>query len=237
MIRSSIVIPTLNERENILILLDRIAASGLRDYEVIVADENSPDGTAAAVEAYAGDGHPEVRVVRNDGIPGLSPSIVKGFHAARGRFLCCMDGDLQHDVADLAGVLNTLEESDFVIGSRYAPGGGFRQRWNPCRVVISRTATALARMLLGVKVLDPMSGFFAIRREVFEKVATKLSPRGFKIMLELLYLIRHEPGENYRVREYGITFGIRMHGRSKLSLRVIRQYLRMLYELRRSRQA
>ena len=218
MIRSSIVIPTLNERENILILLDRIAASGLQDYEVIIADENSPDGTAAAVEAYAGDGHPEVRVVRNDGIPGLSPSIVKGFHAARGRFLCCMDGDLQHDVADLAGVLNTLEESDFVIGSRYA-------------------ATALARMLLGVKVLDPMSGFFAIRREVFEKVAPKLSPRGFKIMLELLYLIRHEPGENYRVREYGITFGIRMHGRSKLSLRVIWQYLRMLYELRRSRQA
>ncbi len=237
MIEYSIVIPTLNERENILILLDRIVHSGLREFEVIVADENSPDGTAAAVETYARDGHPEVRLVRNDGLPGLSPSIVKAFHAARGRFLCCMDGDLQHDVRDLAGVLETLRECDFVIGSRYAPGGGFRQRWNPCRVAISRTAAALAHLVLGVEVLDPMSGFFAIRREVFEKVAPELSPRGFKIMLELLFLVRHEPGEHYRIREFGITFGTRLHGKSKLSARVIWQYLRMLYELRRNRQA
>ena len=108
MIRYSIVVPTLNERENILLLIGRIEKSGLENYEIIVADENSPDGTAAAVNAYAAEGHPNVRAILNDGEPGLSPSIVKGFRAAQGEFLCCMDGDLQHDVADLAGLLGEL---------------------------------------------------------------------------------------------------------------------------------
>ncbi len=237
MIRYSIVIPTLNERENILVLLERIENSPLRDYEIIVADENSPDGTAAVVEAHAAAGHPEARVVRNDGVPGLSPSIVKGFRAARGEFLCCMDGDLQHDTQDLSGIFRTLEDNDFVIGSRYTAGGGFRTRWNPCRVAISRFAAALARLLLGIRVADPMSGFFAIRREAFEAVAAEMNPRGFKIMLELLFRLKCRRADPWRIAEYGITFGTRLHGRSKLSARVILQYLQMLFELRRSRQA
>ena len=125
MVKYSIVVPTLNERENILLLIDRIEKSGLTDYEIIVADENSPDGTADAVNAYAAAGHSNVRAILNDGPPGLSPSIVKGFRAAKGEFLCCMDGDLQHDTADLAGLLNELENHDFAVGSRYVSGGGF----------------------------------------------------------------------------------------------------------------
>ncbi len=231
--KTSIVIPTLNERDNIVILLERIGAAGLTDYEIIVADENSPDGTAKAVEEYAAAGHPNVRVVLNDGIPGLSPSIVKGFEAAAGELLCCMDGDLQHDVADLKGLLTTLEANDFVVGSRYVAGGGFKEKWNPCRVLISRTATLMARVILGVRVKDPMSGFFGVRREAFRAVRGKMSPRGFKIMLELLYLLTHDPGKRWRIVEYGITFGKRIHGESKLSLRVITQYLKMLLALRR----
>ena len=237
MIRYSIVVPTLNERENILILIGKIAGSGLRDYEIIVADENSPDGTAAAVEACAAADHPEARVVLNDGVPGLSPSIVKGFSEARGEFLCCMDGDLQHDVADLRGLFETLETCDFVIGSRYVSGGGFKERWNPFRIVISRSAAWMARLMLGVRVKDPMSGFFAIRRDAFLAVRPKLSPRGFKIMLELLFLLTHTPGKSCTVREYGIHFGKRIHGTSKLSARVIWQYLQMLWALRTSKAA
>ncbi len=236
MIQYSIVIPTLNERENILLLIDRIEQCGLTDFEIIVADENSPDGTAEAVNAYADAGHANVRAIRNNGIPGLSPSIVKGFREAKGKFLCCMDGDLQHDVADLPALLNELENCDFAIGSRYVAGGGFREKWNPFRVLVSRTATLMARMILGVKVKDPMSGFFALRREAFERVAPRLSPKGFKIMLELLYLLTHSP-EPCRVVEHGITFGLREHGQSKLSARVMIDYVRMLFALRRSKQA
>ncbi len=237
MVKYSIVVPTLNERENILILLDRIAASGFSGYEVIVADENSPDGTAEAVNAYAAAGHPNVRAILNDGTPGLSPSIVKGFSAAQGEFLCCMDGDLQHDVKDLQHIFETLENADFVIGSRYTAGGGFKERWNPFRILISRSAAWMAHLILGVKVKDPMSGFFAIRRDAFLAVRGKLSPRGFKIMLELLFLLTHSKERNYTIRECGILFGKRIHGESKLSCRVILQYLQMLWALRTSKAA
>lgn len=228
----SIVIPTLNERENMAPLLSRIDSCGLRDYEVIVVDDHSPDGTLEAVAAYAGD-RENIIGMFNEGIKGLSPSIVQGFSRARGEILCCMDGDLQHDVKDLKGLLETAETADFVIGSRYVAGGGFAEKWNPVRVLISRTATWMARLILGVKSTDPMSGFFAIRKEAFEEVKADLSPRGFKIMLELLFLLTLR--KNYRVTEYGITFGKRIHGKSKLSMRVIREYLMMLIRLRMSR--
>ncbi|MDR0933435.1 MAG: polyprenol monophosphomannose synthase [Victivallales bacterium] len=236
MIKYSIVIPTLNEKENILLLIDRIEKCGLSNYEIIVADENSPDGTAEAVNAYAAAGHDYVRAVLNDGIPGLSPSIVKGFKAAQGEFLCCMDGDLQHDTADLIGLLNELESCDFAIGSRYVQGGGFREKWNPFRVLISRSAAAMAHLVLGIKVKDPMSGFFALRREAFERISPRLSPKGFKIMLELLYLLSTD-GKPCRVVEHGITFGRREHGKSKLSAKVMLDYLRMLFALRFSKHA
>ena len=100
MVKYSIVIPTLNERENILLLIGRIEQCGLENYEIIVADENSPDGTADAVNEYAALGHPYVRAILNDGIPGLSPSIVKGFKAAKGEFLCCMFIGRSFSIAD-----------------------------------------------------------------------------------------------------------------------------------------
>ncbi len=230
----SVVVPTLNERGNIVRLLEAIEAALPGDYEVIVVDEHSPDGTLEVVREYA-QTHPRVRGESNPGVRGLSPSIVHGFNLAAGEILCCMDGDLQHDAKDLAGLLRTAEEHDFVVGSRYVEGGGFAEKWNPCRVLVSRTATFLAHWLLGVQVRDPMSGFFAIRREAYLSVRERLNPRGFKIMLELLWLLKQTPG-NWRVTEYGITFGLRHYGRSKLSGRVIWQYLTMLYTLRRQRQ-
>ena len=228
--RCTIVIPTLNERENVEPLLSRIDAAGIPGCQVIVVDEHSPDGTLEAVRAYAA-GRPHIQGVANDGEPGLGPSIVKGFSMAEGEILCCMDGDLQHDVRDLKGLIETAETNDLAIGSRYVTGGGFAERWNPARVVISRTAALLARLFLGIRVRDPMSGFFAVRREAFEAIRPQLNPRGFKIMLEILYLLIRRGG--YRVTEYGITFGKRLHGRSKLSAKVMMQYLKMLLELRR----
>ncbi len=233
-ITQSIVIPTLNERKNILELISRIEKCGLEHYEIIVVDENSPDGTADAVNAYASTGHPQVRAILNDGSPGLSPSIVKGFSVARGSILCCMDGDLQHDATALPGLLAEFEQNaDFVIGSRYVDGGGFCEKWNLFRVIVSRSAALMARIILGIKVADPMSGFFAIRRSLFEQLKPALAPRGFKIMLELLYLATHRTHGTVRVVEHGIIFNRRVFGESKLSTRVIIQYLQMLLDLRK----
>lgn len=230
-IKYSIVVPTLNERENVVPLIRKIEQCGLENYEVIVVDENSPDGTCQAVTDYA-VGKSHILGMLNDGTPGLSPSIVKGFQAAQGEYLCCMDGDLQHDVNDLVALLRCLANADFVIGSRYVAGGGFAEKWHPGRVLISRTAAVMANIILGVKVKDPMSGFFAIRKTAFESVQSRLHPQGFKIMLELLYLLTHADSTN-RIVEHGITFGLRQHGKSKLNAKVIGQYFFMLLRLRR----
>ncbi len=228
----SIVIPTLNERDNMAPLLEKIDSCGLTDYEVVVVDEHSPDGTLEAVRTYAGDRR-DIRGIFNENGRGLSPSIVYGFGQATGEILCCMDGDLQHDVKDLKGLLETADQADFVIGSRYTSGGGFAGKWNPVRVLISRTATCMAHVILGVKSTDPMSGFFAVRRSAFEAVRDEMSPRGFKVMLELLFLLSRRGG--FDIREYGITFGKRIHGKSKLSMKVISDYLRMLLALKAGR--
>lgn len=226
----SIVIPTLDERANIVELLSRIGRCGLGSFEVVVVDDHSPDGTLEAVNEFS-QLHPWVRGLSNPGERGLSPSIVYGFDQAHGDILCCMDGDLQHDVKDLAGLLGTALDNDFVIGSRYVDGGGFAEAWNPFRVLTSRSAALLARIALGVRVKDPMSGFFAIRRTAFQEIREQLSPRGFKVMLEMLYLLTRTPG-SWRIAEYGITFFRRHAGKSKLNCRVIGQYLSMLLQLR-----
>lgn len=229
----SIVIPTLNEKENIVRLIQALEALPLPELEIVVADENSPDGTAEAVRAYAGS-RDDIRVVSNDGPRGLSPSIVKGFASARGEFLCCMDGDLQHDPADLRRMFAAAAESDMVIGSRYCDGGGFAEKWSLSRTLISRTGAWLSRLFLGVKLTDPTSGFFVVRRSAFEAQRHLLNPCGFKIMLEMFYVLSICPTP-YRIREVGIVFGLRRYGHSKLSTRVILNYLWQLWDLKRRR--
>ncbi len=230
----SIVIPTFNERENIITLLDKLRGLNLPEAEFIVADENSPDGTAEVVTAYAAE-NADVKLVLNDGQPGLSPSIVKGFSVASGDYLCCMDGDMQHLPEDAAKLLRECENGfDMIVGSRYCDDGGFAEKWSLQRTVISRTAAMIGRLALRVKLLDPMSGFFVIKRDVFNREKHLLDPRGFKIMLELYYVLVNSP-RDYACREFGITFGLRQHGSSKLSLKVIFQYLFQLLTLMRRR--
>lgn len=232
-LKYSIVIPTLNERENITRLMQAVDALGLPDSEIVVVDENSVDGTADAVREYAA-GRNDIRVIVNDGIPGLSPSIVKGFTAARGELLCCMDGDMQHDPADLRRLFDGAAHYDMVIGSRYCAGGGFSEKWSLHRTLISRTAAWLGRWVLRVKLNDPMSGFFVVRRDVFLREMRWLDPRGFKIMLELFFVLNNRP-EDYRTTEIGIIFGRRHFGKSKLTARVIMNYLVQLLKLSRRR--
>ncbi len=232
-IKYSVVVPTLNEKDNIAPLVESIEAAGLSDYEIVIVDENSPDGTYDEAMRIAAD-KPYLTPMLNEGNPGLSPSIVQGFSRAKGDFLCCMDGDLQHDIAALPRLFKTLEDNyDMVIGSRYVEGGGFKEKWSLSRVIISRTAALMTKILLRVTVKDPMSGYFLIRKDVFNEVKNRLNPKGFKIMLELLFLLENSE-KKYRITESGIIFGLRVHGESKLSFKVIFQFLQLLLNLRRS---
>lgn len=233
-VKYSIIIPTFNERDNITVLLSRIEklfTEEIETFEIIVVDENSPDGTYDHVTEFARN-KGFIRCKKNQLSPGLSQSIVYGFNIARGDFLCCMDGDLQHDESALPALFAAAKENDLVIGSRYIEDGGFADRWNPIRKAGSKLTILLTKIILKINVMDPMSGFFVIRKSTYENIHKHINPQGFKIMLELLYNLK-KVNPDYSVKEVGIYFRNRLKGDSKMNSKVVIQFVKMLFNLKR----
>lgn len=223
----SLILPTYNEAANLAELLPKIEEI-LQDisHEVIVVDDDSPDKTWL-VARQAAERLPHVRSIRRVGRRGLSSAVVEGFLAAKGSVLAVADADGQHDFTLLPRLYAAVREgANLAIGSRYVPGGSVGQ-WNERRHAMSKLATHLATVLCKVNVADPMSGFFAIDRATFETSLPRLNPKGFKILLDLLV---HLP-TGAVVRELPLSFGIRLHGESKLSRRVQLEFLEYLYEV------
>ena len=170
---TSIILPTFKEKDSIPPMLRALDALNLPGLEIIVADDHSPDGTEAAALETAKTMRTPVRVEQNPGVRGLAPSVVHGFSNANGEILVCMDADGQHRPEDLPGLLAEFDRDpalSMVIGSRHVPGGGFTEKWNLFRVMCSDGAAFTARLVLGITLKDPMSGFFAIRRDAFDRV-------------------------------------------------------------------
>lgn len=225
----SVVLPTFNESGNIIEMIQRLETLDVDGLEIIVSDGNSTDGTPEEVEGYAKD-KDHIRLLRNPEAPELSPSVVNGFDAARGGILCCMDADLQHDEQCLPKVLGEMEKYDMVIGSRHVADGEIETGWSAFRRLASSSASLIANFTLGIDISDPMSGFFAVRRPAFDQIRKKLNPAGFKIMLEIYYLLRVDGG--HTVKETGIYFRKRRNGKSKFNLRATVNLLLMLLKLR-----
>ncbi len=220
----SVIVPTYNEAGNLASLTQKLsqALSGI-SWEVIFADDNSPDGThQLAKEIALAD--PRVRCLRRVGRRGLAGACIDGILSSNAPYVAVMDGDLQHDEAILLRMLHTLEDgdTDIVVGTRYREGGSAIGLAGH-RGAISRFATALTAWLLPVPVSDPMSGFFMVRRDRFEEVAPQLSHDGFKILLDLLATAR-----NLRVAEEPYLFRAREQGESKFDLRAALEFLGLL---------
>jgi dolichol-phosphate mannosyltransferase len=222
----SIVIPTYNEAGGIERLLRALGATfqtnGL-DGEIVVVDDNSPDGTGAIVERL-GQELP-VRCLHRSGKLGLSSAVIDGWAIARESSvaLAAMDADFSHDVKALPEMVRALEGREFglAIGSRYVPGGGIAN-WPKRRIIASRVACALARPLTNVK--DVTSGFFLVRRDALEGV--RLDPIGFKIGLEVIAKAHYG-----KAIEIPYVFTDRVAGESKLNEREIFNYLKQLGRL------
>jgi len=217
----SIIVPTLNERENIEPLLTLItAALPNTAWEVIFVDDDSRDGTPEHVRAQARR-DPRVRCVQRIGRRGLATACMEGVLACASPFIAVMDADLQHDERLLPQMLQVLDNgaADLVIGSRYVPGGGVGD-WSSGRVRMSGLATRLARVICKANVADPLSGFFMCRREVFEAALRRMSGQGFKVLLDLLASSPEPP----RVRELPYSFRERQHGESKLDAMIAWEY-------------
>ncbi len=226
----SIVVPTYNERDNVRPLCDGIreAIGSAWDYEVIIVDDNSPDGTADAVREMASE-DPRIRLLQRPGKLGLGTAVADGFALAEGDYWIMMDADLSHRPEELPRMLNALSDADIVIGSRYVAGGGV-QNWPLWRQAVSRGASGMGRMIVGLSVRDLTSGFGGFRRRWMEPLLPDLNPKGFKLLLEILAKSR-----GARVRETPITFVDRQNGRSKASAGEALIFLRLCFALRNQR--
>lgn len=220
--RLSVIVPTFNERDNVTTLYRRLEATfaGI-SFEVIFVDDNSPDGTWDVVRGLARQ-DTRVRCIRRIGRRGLSGACIEGILASSAPYAAVIDADLQHDETQLPKMLALLQggEFDLVVGSRYIEGGS-ADSFNRQRAGASQLATEVAKRVLGVKIADPMSGFFMIRRDRFEQLAPQLSTQGFKILLDIVATARGQ----LRVKEVPFTFGSRLHGESKLDSMVALDFL------------
>jgi dolichol-phosphate mannosyltransferase len=221
----SIVVPTFNERENVPRLIDmlRAALPGV-DWELIIVDDNSPDGTAEAAKLIAA-ADSRIRCMRRVGRRGLAGACLEGILASQAKYVAVMDGDLQHDERLLLPMLALLrgDTTDLVVASRYVDGGS-AAGLSSQRALGSRLATGLAHRLLKLELSDPMSGFFMLSRERVEQIAPRLSTQGFKILLDIAVTA----GDSLRIAELPFEFRQRLFGESKLDAGVALEYVGLL---------
>jgi len=218
----SVIVPTLNEAQNVPIMVARLAQAlaGVK-WEVIFVDDNSPDGTAAAARRIA-QVDPRVRCLRRIARRGLAGACVEGMLASSASAVAVVDGDLQHDETQLPPMLESLRQgADLVVGTRFAAGGTAASGFSRLRHWGSHLAAATARRFLGVRLSDPMSGFFMMRRDVFDALASRLSTHGFKVLLDI---VASSP-QPLKIVELPFEFRARRHGQSKLDSLIVLEYL------------
>jgi dolichol-phosphate mannosyltransferase len=229
----SIIVPTYNESQNIVRMLDSIAEtlSPYKGSEIIVVDDNSPDGTAEMAKSHAKiistKEKIRIEIISRNGKFGLSSAIIKGVQHASGDFLVIMDGDFSHPPQVIPSIIQALQDSnyDIVIASRYVKGGSIIG-WPFKRRLMSKGATKIAQYGLGIDVKDPVSGFFAFRRDIISGL--KFDAIGYKMLLEILVKTK-----GARVKEIPYTFTNRRIGTSKLDANVMLHYLRAVLRLYR----
>jgi dolichol-phosphate mannosyltransferase len=230
----SVIVPTYNESKNIIGILDSLRKHLLPigiDTEIIVVDDNSPDGTGNIVEEYAKNSKEEnaqsVQIIHRKTERGLSSAILAGIKYAKGDSVVVMDSDFSHPPQTIPKMIEELQKSecDIVVASRYVNGGSVKG-WPFKRKIISKGATKIARHGLGIKIKDPMSGFFAFKRSIINNI--KFDAIGYKILLEILVKAR-----GIKVKEIPYEFINRKEGSSKLDTSVSIDYVKSLWKLYR----
>jgi dolichol-phosphate mannosyltransferase len=233
-VRLSMIVPTYNEAKNIQEMVTRLTQlldSALPGaYEIVVVDDNSPDGTAALAQNLTAR-YPQLRVMRREHERGLSTAVIRGWQAARGEVLAVIDADLQHPPEVTLQLCGEMDRgADLAVASRHVEGGGVSD-WSALRRVLSRAAQLIGLLILPEvvgRVTDPMSGYFMVRRAAIQGV--QLSPIGYKILVEVL-----GRGKCNWIGEVPYVFRERVAGESKVSRKVYVDYLRHLLRLRLAR--
>jgi dolichol-phosphate mannosyltransferase len=225
MLELAVIVPTLNERENIKPLIARLEESlaGI-EWEVVFVDDDSPDATAELCRQI-GRSDRRVRVLQRIGRRGLASATIEGILATCAPFVAVIDGDLQHDETLLPRMLARLksENLDLVVGSRNVPGGSMGP-FDASRVRLSNLGRSISRRIISCELADPMSGFFLADRRFINIALPRISAIGFKILLDL---IASSP-RPVRLAEAPYEFRSRFHGESKLDTTVGFEYLTLV---------
>ena len=214
----SIVVPTFNERVNLPTLIERVSAAlGDINWEMIVVDDDSPDGTSTTVKEIARK-DPRIRCIRRVNRRGLAGACIEGILSSAAPYVAVMDADLQHDESILPRMFERMTSGavDLVVGSRYVAGGSADAGFSDFRAKISRAATTLAKKALNADLNDLMSGFFMVKRDLVESIAPRLADSGFKILADIVASAPHP----LRIEEIGFKFRERHDGESKLDAKV-----------------
>ncbi|PKB25879.1 dolichol-phosphate mannosyltransferase [Novosphingobium kunmingense] len=227
-LRLGVVLPTYNERGNLRSMVDRLdkALAGI-GWEVIVVDDNSPDGTADEARTLAQE-DARVRVIQRIGRRGLSSAAIEGMCATAAPVVAVMDADHQHDPDLLPQMLAAVESGDYDLAyaSRFAEGASTEAWGRPDRVKASNLANRIANKVTGVELTDPMSGYFMLPTQTLRADAHRLSGVGFKILLDILATVERP----LKVKEFPLNFAARAEGESKLDRTVIFEFLVGLYD-------
>jgi len=225
----SVIVPTFNERDNIAPLIEKLEAAlaGI-SFEVIIVDDNSPDGTADLAKQIAAQ-KPHVRCIHRIGRRGLSSACIEGMASSAAEFVAVIDADHQHDETILTQMLDQARAgADIVVGSRYTGEGSSQDGFSASRQKGSELATRLSGILTGKALSDPMSGFFLLRRSLFNEIVPRLSREGFKILLDIIATGNRQLGRKLTITEVPYTFRPRFAGESKMSALVVAQFLGLI---------
>lgn len=229
--RGLVIIPTFDERDNIARVIDQVLARDDR-LDVLVVDDGSPDGTGAIVDAIKAT-NPRVDVIHRARKLGLGTAYIAGFKWALARdyaFVFEMDADFSHDPAHLPQFLEALEGADLVLGSRYRNGRVTVVNWPVGRLLLSFTANVYARVITGLQLFDSTAGFKCFRREVLQAIPLDdVKSSGYAFQIEMNFRAWKK---GFRIVEIPIVFVDRTEGESKMSKKIVREAVWMVWRLR-----
>jgi dolichol-phosphate mannosyltransferase len=223
-----VIVPTFNERDNVAAVVERLDRALVAiAWEVIFVDDASPDGTAQAVRSLARTDR-RVRLISRHNRRGLSSAVIEGGLAASGAVIAVMDGDLQHDETALPELYRrvTQGEADIAAASRFLSTAKPEGLSSTARAHMSNAGIALTNLFFRLKLTDPLTGFFAMRREALERALPYLSELGFKILLDVITSLKPRP----KVAEIPFRFRPRAHGQSKLDGRAMYDFVLFFLE-------
>ena len=224
-----VIVPTYNERDNLVPLVRRVLALPF-EVDLLVVDDNSPDGTGQLADELSRD-HPQIHVLHRPGKSGLGKAYCAGFTWALARhyeFIFEMDGDLSHNPDDIPAFLKAIEKADLVLGSRYC--NGIRViNWPLQRLVLSLCAAKYVQTITGMPFTDPTGGFKCFRRRALESIdLDEVHSSGYSFQIEMTHKIWRQ---GYKIDEVPIIFTDRFQGTSKMSPKIVREALRITWKM------